>query len=82
VIESAVADIVAPAIAADDPNALVEEIAVVFFEFLDRRVLRGFDRFDEFRNDLPLPSRFLMFARYLSMRVLSSGSTSSAASRR
>jgi hypothetical protein len=36
VIQAAVADIEAPAIAADDPNALVEEIAVVFFEFLDR----------------------------------------------
>jgi hypothetical protein len=47
VIQAAVADIEAPAIAADDPNALIEEIAVVFFEFLDRAVLRGFDRFDQ-----------------------------------
>jgi hypothetical protein len=53
VIESAIADIEAPAIAADDPHTLIEEIAVVKLEFFDGFVFRGVDRFGELRDDLP-----------------------------
>jgi hypothetical protein len=60
VIQAAVADIVAPAIAADDPNALVEEIAVVLFEFLDRDVLRGSTALMSSGMIFRSSSRFLM----------------------
>ena len=52
-IESAVTDIVAPAIAADDPNRFIDEITVVIPKFLDRDVLALLDSFHQFRDDTP-----------------------------
>ena len=50
-VNSAVADIVAPAVAADDPNRLVNEVTLISENFLDAFIFGGFDEFDELRSN-------------------------------